>query len=1035
VWPASLSLSRRARATRSTRAPPPPPPPPALSPHPPPPQKKTTTATTTNQPTTNSDYRTNSRLDAYEAEGLDSGVVEDMGYEEAQAARAAAEATMARRDAERGGGGRRGRKRMPGALEELDDEFNEARWNRMHRPRPGEAGADDADDEGAAAAAAAAEGAALVSADAFEPARGSVADWVANDPIAREVKRRFEAFLRTFRDDKGDAIYEQRIRKMVTCESFCCCVRVAGAQALKAGAARLALAPRSFFPLARLPHPFFSPPPPPSAPPSTTTNHTTNSQQAVARGQLGRPRQRRPVPLGRRVARRRAPPAAGAARRGAARGGRAALPGVRADPRGAVRALHGPARRRQHPRPSVRFARLLCAIRGGGVRRSLARARARARSTRRLRRPHPPPLRLTPLLLPFLRPLPPNKKNPAANKNSTWHLGNLIKVRGVVTRRSGVFPQLRLVRYDCGACGEVLGPFAFNGEREARPAQCPACGAKGPFTVNAAETLYQNYQKLTLQEAPGSVPPGRLPRHKEVVLLHDLIDCARPGEEVEVTGVYCSGYDPSLNARNGFPVFSTHVEANSVSKAADEYAAARLTDEERAEILRLAADPRIGERIVRSMAPSIYGHENIKTGLALALFGGVEKGGGGSHRLRGDINCLLLGDPGTAKSQFLKYVEKTSARAVYTTGKGASAVGLTAAVHRDAVTREWTLEGGALVLADRGVCLIDEFDKMNDQDRVSIHEAMEQQSISISKAGIVTSLQARCSVVAAANPVGGRYDPSRTFAENVELSDPILSRFDVLCVVRDVVDPVNDERLAEFVVGSHAASHPSAAAPAGGAAAAAAAAASADPDLLPQATLRKYITYARQHCRPRISQAGHEELLRVYARLRAEAHRTGGMPVAVRHLESMIRMAEAHARMHLRDAVTSADMAVSIRCMVESFVSTQKASAQRDLRRRLRQYVVLPSDYHRVLLHLLRELAREKRQERALLAGGAAGRGGGAAEGDDDEEGELSVPLRSLEDRARELDVADVRGFLESAAFREAGFRLDADRAMLTVNA
>ena len=648
-----------------------------------------------------------------------------------------------------------------------------------------------------------------------------------------------------------------------------------------------------------------------------------------------------------------------------------------------------------------------------------------------------------------LPPAPPNNpahpdnpiKHPPPPLNSTWHLGNLIKVRGVVTRRSGVFPQLRLVRYDCGGCGEVLGPFAFNGEREARPAQCPACGAKGPFTVNAAETLYQNYQKLTLQESPGSVPPGRLPRHKEVVLLHDLIDCARPGEEIEVTGVYCSGYDPSLNARNGFPVFSTHVEANSISKAADAYAAGRLTDEDRAEILRLAADPRIGQRVVRSIAPSIYGHENIKTGLALALFGGVEKHSGGSHRLRGDINVLLLGDPGTAKSQFLKYVEKTAARAVYTTGKGASAVGLTAAVHRDAVTREWTLEGGALVLADRGVCLIDEFDKMNDQDRVSIHEAMEQQSISISKAGIVTSLQARCSVVAAANPVGGRYDPSRTFAENVELSDPILSRFDVLCVVRDVVDPVNDERLATFVVGSHAASHPSLipadgplpeshAAQAGGRAGG-----GADADVLPQATLRKYITYAKQHCRPRISQAGHEELLRVYARLRAEAHRTGGMPVAVRHLESMIRMAEAHARLHLRDAVTGDDMAVSIRCMVESFVSTQKLSAQRDLRRRLRQYVVLPSDYHRVLLHLLRELAREKRGERALMGGGGGGfeaeeGGGGGVEGAEEA---LAVPLRSLEDRARELDVTDVKGFLDSEAFREAGFRLDADRQMLVL--
>lgn len=162
----------------------------------------------------------------------------------------------------------------------------------------------------------------------------------------------------------------------------------------------------------------------------------------------------------------------------------------------------------------------------------------------------------------------------------------------------------------------------------------------------------------------------------------------------------------------------------------------------------------------------------------------MEKNVYNKHRIRGDINVLLLGDPGTAKSQFLKYLEKVAPRAVYTTGKGASAVGLTAGVHRDPMTKEWTLEGGALVLADRGMCLIDEFDKMNDSDRTSIHEALEQQSISVSKAGIVTSLQARCSVVAAANPIGGRYDSSLTFAENVELTDPILQRLDMLCVLQ-----------------------------------------------------------------------------------------------------------------------------------------------------------------------------------------------------------------------------------------------------------
>ena len=331
---------------------------------------------------------------------------------------------------------------------------------------------------------------------------------------------------------------------------------------------------------------------------------------------------------------------------------------------------------------------------------------------------------------------------------------------------------------------------------------------------------------MTLQESPGSVPAGRLPRHREVILLWDLIDSAKPGEEIvciffdswaiyytltskqEVTGIYRNNFDASLNAKNGFPVFSTIIEANHINKKEDLFAAFRLTEEDEKEVRALARDDRIRKRIIKSIAPSIYGHEDIKTAIALSLFGGVSKDVKRKMRIRGDINVLLLGDPGTAKSQFLKYVEKTAHRSVFATGQGASAVGLTASVRKDPVTREWTLEGGALVLADKGHCFIDEFDKMNDQDRTSIHEAMEQQTISISKAGIVTTLQARCAIVAAANPIRGRYNPTIPFQQNVELTEPILSRFDVLCVVKDAVDPVQDELLARFVVGSHLRSHP-----------------------------------------------------------------------------------------------------------------------------------------------------------------------------------------------------------------------------------
>ncbi|KAJ3064248.1 MCM DNA helicase complex subunit [Rhizoclosmatium hyalinum] len=296
-------------------------------------------------------------------------------------------------------------------------------------------------------------------------------------------------------------------------------------------------------------------------------------------------------------------------------------------------------------------------------------------------------------------------------------LNTLVRVQGVVTRRTGVFPQLKLVKYNCMKCGHIMGPFTQDAVMEIKINNCEDCQSRGPFAVNAEETVYRNYQKITLQECPGSVTAGRLPRNKEVILLWDLVDKVRPGEEIEITGIYRNSFDMNLNSKQGFPVFATVIEANHISKKEDVFASFKLTEDDHKKIRQLSRDDRIVQRIIKSIAPSIYGHDDIKTAIALAMFGGVPKNPQGKHKLRGDINVLLLGDPGTAKSQFLKYVEKTARRAVFTTGQGASAVGLTASVHKDPVTREWTLEGGALVMADKGICLIDEFDKMNDKDR------------------------------------------------------------------------------------------------------------------------------------------------------------------------------------------------------------------------------------------------------------------------------------------------------------------------------
>lgn len=554
------------------------------------------------------------------------------------------------------------------------------------------------------------------------------------------------------------------------------------------------------------------------------------------------------------------------------------------------------------------------------------------------------------------------------------HLNCLVRVNGVVTRRTGVFPQLKFVMFRCNKCEVTLGPFQQEAAQEVKISFCQNCQSRGPFTMNSEKTVYRNYQKITLQESPGSVPAGRLPRQREVILLADLIDIAKPGDEVEVTGIYRNSYDAQLNNKNGFPVFATILEANHVIKSHDQMAGFHLTEQDIEQIRSLSREPDIVDKIVRSIAPSIYGHEDVKTAVALSLFGGVRKQAQGKMSIRGDINVLLLGDPGTAKSQVLKYIEKTAHRAVFATGQGASAVGLTASVRRDPLTSEWTLEGGALVLADRGTCLIDEFDKMNDQDRTSIHEAMEQQTISISKAGIVTTLQARCAVVAAANPMGGRYNGTIPFSSNVALTEPILSRFDILCVIRDTVQPSEDERLAKFVVESHSRANPPKPLKDGNGKtinkdgelideegyrvdadgerlpltpeeqqARADAKRKAEEERegeIPQELLRKYILYARERCNPKLYQIDQDKVARLFADMRRESLVTGAYPITVRHLEAIMRIAEAFCKMRLSEYCSAQDIDRAIAVTVDSFIGSQKVSAKKALSRAFAKYTL-----------------------------------------------------------------------------------------------
>merc|ERR1719474_1580621 len=615
------------------------------------------------------------------------------------------------------------------------------------------------------------------------------------------------------------------------------------------------------------------------------------------------------------------------------------------------------------------------------------------------------------------------------------HLNSLVQVNGVVTRRTSVFPQLQMVRFDCIKCGYTTMSIAQNtgtggggggGSRGKfdnliRPSSCPDCNGNGPFKLNESKTVYRNYQKLVIQECPGSVPAGRIPRSRDVIVTDDLCDGVRPGEHVQITGIYRNVLDVGINVANGFPVFSTVIEANNVVKEKDFLAAFSLSDDEKAFFVdKIASRPDLENVLINEVvAPSMYGHEYIKQALLYSLLGGQEKLHSNKHRSRGDINILILGDPGVGKSQFLKYAEKLAFRSVYSTGKGASAVGLTASVQRDSMTNEWTLQGGALVLADRGVCLIDEFDKMNENDRVSIHEAMEQQTISVSKAGIIATLQARCSVIAAANPIRGRYDSSLTFIENVDLTDPILSRFDVLSVVRDRVDPLNDEKLSDFVVGTHIRSHSNDDKVAAADDAEQGAAEAATNSLgLSQEQLRKYIMFSKVQCTPKLDHIDREKIASFYSDLRQKSMSSpDGIPIAVRHIESIIRMAEARARLHLRDFVRSDDVDMAIRLMLSSFIQTQKKSIQETLRRHFKQYLNYSRDADQLLLHLLAQEVEEELRWRAITKGPSHS----------DKGAKLTIDVKDFQHKLQAVNLhdTDLQNFLRSDKFKNNGFRYD----------
>ncbi|KAG9244354.1 MCM2/3/5 family-domain-containing protein [Calycina marina] len=535
---------------------------------------------------------------------------------------------------------------------------------------------------------------------------------------------------------------------------------------------------------------------------------------------------------------------------------------------------------------------------------------------------------------------------------SSSHLNHMVSLEGIVTRCSLVRPKvIKSVHYN-----EKKNIFHF---REYKDQTMTASGAStssvypqeddegNPLITEYGYCTYRDHQTVSIQEMPERAPAGQLPRGVDVILDDDLVDKVKPGDRIQLVGIYRSL--GNRNAGHNSAIFKTVVLANHVvllsSKSGGGIAAATITDTDIRNINKIAKKKNLFDLLSQSLAPSIYGHEHIKKAILLMLLSGMEKNLENGTHLRGDINILMVGDPSTAKSQMLRFVLNTAPLAIATTGRGSSGVGLTAAVTTDKETGERRLEAGAMVLADRGVVCIDEFDKMSDIDRVAIHEVMEQQTVTIAKAGIHTSLNARCSVVAAANPIYGQYDTHKDPHKNIALPDSLLSRFDLLFVVTDDIEDTRDRQISEHVLRMHryrqagteegapvreqsqqtlgvgveeeadtsrattvyekfdAMLHAGMTLTTGRGKA-------KKIEVLSIPFMKKYIQYAKSRVRPVLTQEASDRISEIYVALRNDdmkGNERKTSPMTVRTLETIIRLSTAHAKSRLSNRVEERD--------------------------------------------------------------------------------------------------------------------------------